>query len=96
MDELKDVKAQCYNIAIRLKLKPNIVDGIRREKLDDAAALEKIVDSWLIRKAYNTEKFGEPTWRAVVEAVEHAGGGNHKALAIEIAKRHQAKRHQAK
>jgi len=88
LDELKDVKAQCYNIAIRLKLKPNIVEEIRKEKLDDAEALMKVINSWLIKKLYNTEKFGAPTWRAVVEAVEHSGGGNHRALAIEIAKRH--------
>ena len=75
----------------RLKLKPSVLDGIRKEKLDNAETMRKIVDSWLIRKLYNTEKFGPPTWKAIVEAVEHSGGGNHKALAIEIAKRHQAK-----
>ena len=35
------------------------------------------------------ERFGPPTWKALVEAVAHPGGGNHKGLAMEIAKRHQ-------
>ena len=89
LDELKSIQEQCFNIGTRLKLKPNIIEGIRKDKLDHAESLSKVVDNWLIKKNYKVERFGEPCWKTLVEAVENSGGGNHKALAIEIAKRHQ-------
>ena len=33
-------------------------------------------------------RFGKPTWKRLVEAVEDRGGGNNPALAQEIAKDH--------
>ena len=34
------------------------------------------------------ERFGEPTWRRLVEAVEDSVGGNDSALAQKIARQH--------
>ena len=34
------------------------------------------------------ERFGEPTWRRLVEAVEDEVGGNNSALAQKIARQH--------
>ena len=34
------------------------------------------------------ERFGEPTWRRLVEAVEDSVGGNDRALAQTIARQH--------
>ena len=68
---------------------PSIIDGIRKEKLDHAGSLSKVIDNWLVKKNYNVERFGEPCWKTLVEAVENPGGGNNRALAIKIAKRHQ-------
>ena len=90
LDELKDVQAQCFRIGTRLKLMPSVLDVIRKEKLDHAESLERVIDNGLIKKNYDTEKFGLPSWRALVEAVAHPLGGDHKALATQIARRHQS------
>ena len=37
---------------------------------------------------YNVEKYGPPTWRKLVEAVDSPAGGNNHALAKKIAKDH--------
>ena len=34
------------------------------------------------------ERFGEPTWRAVVKVVAHPAAGDNCALALSIAKQH--------
>ena len=34
------------------------------------------------------ERFGKPTWRRLVEAVENRVGGNNRALALKIAAEH--------
>ena len=88
LDELKDVQMLCFNIGLRLKLMPSTIDAIRRENLDHTQSMSKVIESWLIKKLYNVERFGEPCWQTLVEAVESPAGGNHKALAIKIAKRH--------
>ena len=36
------------------------------------------------------EKFGEPTWKQLVDAVRDPAGGANMALAREIARRHKA------
>ena len=87
MDELQKVEANCYKIGTKLKLTPSTMNVIRAKKLHTAEALERIIETWLALN-YNTEKHGPPTWKAIVEAVAHPGGGNNKALAMEIAKRH--------
>ena len=44
---------------------------------------------WLKRN-YKVEKFGEPTWQRLVEAVGNPAGGEDMALARKIAGRHKA------
>ena len=44
---------------------------------------------WLM-KNYNVEKFGDPTWQRLVEAVGHPAGGANMAVARRIARRHKA------
>jgi hypothetical protein len=87
LDELKDVTALCYQIGTRLGLKACDLDLIRAHKFTYVEAMERIILYWLWRN-YNVDKFGVPTWKALVEAVAHPGGGNHKGLADEIAQRH--------
>ena len=48
-----------------------------------------VVTEWL-KKNYNVEKFGEPTWRQLVRAVDDPAGGADKALARDLATRHKA------
>ena len=41
-----------------------------------------------LKHRYNTQKYGPPTWRKLVEAVDSPAGGNNHALAKKIAKDH--------
>ena len=49
--------------------------------------LSEMLSCWLNR-SYNVERFGEPTWRAVVQVVAHPAAGDNCALALNIAKQH--------
>ena len=49
--------------------------------------LSEILICWL-KKNYNVERFGEPTWRAVVKVVAHPAAGDNCALALRIAEKH--------
>ena len=51
--------------------------------------MEMIIEYWLDRK-YNVAKFGEPSWKTLVEAVAHKLGGYNNRVAGDIAKRHPA------
>ena len=50
--------------------------------------MAKVITDWLKRN-YNVKRFGPPTWKALVEAVQATTGG-YKALAEKIAKLHPA------
>lgn len=89
LDHLKDLKAQCYKIGTALHLKQDDLDTIKRENADFAEALTKIISNWL-KLNYNWQKFVKPTWKALVEAVASPIGGNNTALAMEIARSHEA------
>ena len=56
---------------------------------DTEQALSDILELWLQQK-YNVERFGPPTWRMLVEAVDRKAGGNNHDLAKEIASDHPA------
>ena len=49
--------------------------------------LLEMLTCWLNRN-YNVERFGEPTWRAVVKVVAHPAAGHNCALALNIAEQH--------
>ena len=49
--------------------------------------LSEMLTCWLNRN-YNVERFGEPTWRAVVKVVAHPAAGDNCALALSIAEQH--------
>ena len=44
--------------------------------------------TWLFCVPTQVDKFGKPTWRRLVEAVEDKVGGNNRALAQTIAREH--------
>ena len=54
---------------------------------DSEECLSEMLICWLKRN-YNVERFGEPTWRAVVKVVAHPAGGGNPALALSIAEQH--------
>jgi len=77
LKELNPVSAKWRNIGIALRLKPNILDGISIcNNGDPTAYLNSVITEWLKRN-YNVEKFGKPTWQWLVEVVgDPAGGAN--------------------
>ena len=88
--ELNPVSAKWKSLGIALRLKPNILDGIKAENSGDpTACLTSTVTEWLNRN-YNVKRFGEPTWRRLVEAVGDPAGGANMALARDMAGRHKA------
>lgn len=50
-------------------------------------AFDKILLGWL-KQQYNTVKYGLPTWKRLVEAIDHSAGGSNHALAMKIAASH--------
>ena len=88
--ELNPVSAKWKSIGIALRLKPNILDGIKAENSGDmVACLTSAMTEWLNRN-YNVKRFGEPTWRRLVEAVGDPAGGANMSLARDMAGRHKA------
>ena len=89
-NELTPVTAKWRSIGIALRLKPNVLDGIKAENNGDPpACLTSTVTEWLNRN-YNVTKFGEPTWQKLVEAVAHPNGGANTAVARDTARKHKA------
>ena len=88
--ELIPASANWTNIGIALGLHANVLDCIKAANISNPdACLTSMVTEWL-RRNHNVDKFGEPTWRQLVEAVADPAGGANMDLAKNIAKRHKA------
>ena len=86
--ELLDVAHKWKGIGLALRLKPSILDKIHHKgHVDIENYLSDVLTEWL-KKAYNTTRFGDPSWKLLVEAVAHPAGGNDRALAEKIAKKY--------
>ena len=87
--EIASIPSQLYYLLGRsLKLKISDLRNICDEYPTDALAerlLEDVLLLWL-NKEYNVDRFGPPTWRMLVEAVDDK---NHE-LAKEIASKYPA------
>lgn len=82
-----------YPLGRALRLSPEELESIRAKHLDESdaeIALNDVVLLWLHHKKYNVERFGPPTWRKLVEAVNHPLGGRNYELARKIALNHPA------
>ena len=84
--ELVTVKANYYQLGIGLGLPPGELMAIRKGPQDIELAFSDVLLSWL-RQRYSVDRFGPPTWRKVVEAVDSQ---TNPALAAAIAARHPA------
>ena len=88
--ELNPVSASWKSIGIALRLNPNTLDSIQANNNNDSTAcLTSVVKEWLKRN-YNVERFGEPSWQWLVKAVGDPAGGANMALARDITWRHKA------
>ena len=87
MKELNPVTARWKAVGIALGLKPDSLDTAQGGEPHQYLTL--MVTEWLKRN-YNVKKFGEPTWRKLVEAVDSPAGGSNTALSVDRARRHKA------
>ena len=86
---MQDVAANFPLIGTALHLMSGDVKIIRKECIGDyRSGLEQVILMWL-KQNYNVDRFGEPTWRKVVQVVDKPNGGNNHALAKKIAAAHQ-------
>ena len=92
MEEIESLKSLYFQLGRSLRLGSEdlqkICEAYRRDS-DADRALNDVLLLWLHQK-YNTEKFGPPTWRLLVEAVNKKTGGNDHDLAKQIAANHPA------
>ena len=93
MEEVLDIKAVvCFALGQSLRLQHDNLEAIRKKypnESDHERALTDVLLLWL-KKEYNVERFGPPTWRMLVEAVYKRSGGNNQELAKQIALNHPA------
>ena len=80
--------AEYYKFGISLRLKPGELQAIRKSCGQDVdQAFTDVLLAWL-RQRYNIAKYGPPTWRMLVRAVDSPAGGNNPALALTIVGNH--------
>ena len=88
MDAVHDVASRWKSLGAALRLPHPVLDRIQKEHRDDPRdCLEDVVTEWL-NQSYNTQCFGLPSLKMLVEAVAHRNGGNNPALADDIIGRH--------
>ena len=81
--------AKYDSIGITLGLLSSESEIIGHEYVRDAKrALGQVIRTWL-KQSYNVARFGLPSWRSLVEAVDSTAGGSHHALAKKIASKHK-------
>ena len=94
VDDLLDVMSAVMDIAHKwrglglvLRLKPALLSAIEADHAHVDTRLERVLTEWL-KRSYDTDKYGEPSWEQLVAAVAHRVGGNDHALAETIYKQH--------
>ena len=86
------MKSDFFPLGQTLQLQTSDLESIRTAYPSESEAEQALNDTvklWLQRK-YDVERFGRPTWRMLVQAVDHRTGGNNPELAKKIASDHPA------
>ena len=87
-EEVVSITAEYYKFGIGLHLKPGELQAIRKSCGQDIdQAFIDVLVAWL-RQRYDVAKYGPPTWRMLVKAVDSPAGGNNHALALTISHNH--------
>ena len=90
LEAVLPIKSVYFALGRSLRLETADLKSIRAAypgESDAEQALSDTLELWLQQK-YNAKRFGPPTWRMLVEAVDRKGGGNNLELAKEIASNH--------
>ena len=92
LEAVRPIKSVYFSLGQCLQLEITDLESIRKvnpNESDTEQALTDILRLWLQRK-YDVGRFGPPTWRMLVEAIEREPGGNNPELAKKIASDHPA------
>ena len=88
LTEMMPVASTWKAIGRGLRIEPGRLEMISQNNSGKPKeCLLEMLTCWLNRN-YNVERFGEPTWRAVVKVVAHPAAGDNCALALSIAGKH--------
>ena len=88
MTEMMPVVNSWKAIGRGLRIDSGRLEMIQKDNLGNSKeCLSEMLTCWLKRN-YNVERFGEPTWQAVVKVVAHPAAGDNCALALTIAGKH--------
>ena len=77
-------------LGLALRLRPAVLKTIETQQTDLNSRMIDILTEWL-QQNYNTDCFGLPSWKLLVDAVAHCSGGNNPALARQIATKRNGK-----
>ncbi|CAI8051514.1 hypothetical protein GBAR_LOCUS28198 [Geodia barretti] len=72
--ELVGVAHKWKKVGLALRLHPNLLRRIEAKKNDVEDNVSDVCEEWL-KKSYDTESFGDPSWKLLVDAVAHPAGG---------------------
>ena len=84
------IQSKVYTFGQSLKLKMRDLKAIHDaypDEADSKKALEDILLLWLDQK-YDADRYGYPTWRMLVAAIDKETSGNDHELAKRIADQH--------
>lgn len=85
------VVARWKAIGIAFRIDPGRLDQIETDNHGDCiSCLSRVLTCWL-RRNYNVQRFGEPTWQTIVKVVAHPAAGDNCTLALNIAGKHPGK-----
>ena len=88
LTEMMPIASSWKAIGRGLRIEPGRLEMISENNSGKPKeCLSEMLTCWLNRN-YNVERFGEPTWRAVVKVVAHPAAGDNCALALSIAGKH--------
>ena len=89
LEEVGSLAARWHSMCLALGLKLSDAETIASTWRDNPKkCMRAMLVEWL-KKCYNTQKHGLPTWQKLVGAVANDNGGNDPALAETIANNHQ-------
>ena len=87
-EEIVSITAEYYKLGIGLRLKLGELQAICKSRGQDIdQAFTDVLLAWL-RQRYDIAKYGPPTWRMLVKAVDSPAGGNNHTLAMTISHNH--------
>ena len=88
-EEVLSLKSVYFPLGQCLRLSDDDLKAIHKSYPDTDQALREVLLLWL-RQKYKVDKYGKPTWRILVQAVDKKTGGDNHELAKQIASSHLA------